>query len=477
MAIFRPGPLVSGISGNLGSVNFVSGARAPVVRRRIVKTDPASPEQLRVRTAYNRLWKIWQALTAAEQTPWTVAALQFPRTNRLGLDNPLTGWQLFYEINFYDVWQVTPISPPFVPLPPPLSAAQALTDLVLTATRDLAFQLTVRSLIPSTDASHPGLLTIKAWRPHTTAIKKVYRAPRRLLRVPFEATTISIADEFTQIFGTPAIGEALRFEFTHIADDAPTAPDAPLLTRQSAIVVRTLRVTETNPIPFAPPAMTYDRVNDFSLRGADLTGVANSKTMTLSVFLRTTTSGGATRVVMANAANRYTFNLDGSQRLTFFIRDAGGATAVNCRINTPLPTDGTWHNFCLSIDTATDTITAAVDGTAVAPVITTLVTDAIMDWSQVNHSIGSRVASTDLYEGCISMLWFSITEQLDFTSEDVRALFVTATDTPVDLGGAGQFPTGVSPIVFLAGGDGSQNGGTGGAYVNNAGVGACVSAP
>ena len=477
MAIFRPGPLVAAISGNLGAVNFATAQRAPVVRSRMTKTNPASPEQLKVRNAYNRLWKLWQSLASNEQTPWTVAALQFPRTNRLGLDNPLTGWQLFYETNFYNVWQVTPSSSAFVPLPPPLSAAQALTDLVLTATRDLAFQLTVRSLIPSTDQDHPGILTIKAWRPHTNLIKKLYRAPRRLLRVPFEATTISIADEFVDIFGTPALGEAIRLEFAHIADDAAAPTDADLLTRKSAVITRTVNITETDPNPFEAPAMNYDGANDFSLRGADLTGNANTRIATFSGFFRTTDVAANPKACLNNTSNRIDYAFQTANILQVQLRDIAGTIRALVTFPDPIPSDGTWHNFCISIDSNFPRVSAAVDGLEVAPVVTTLDAAVEYDWTALEWGFGRRVGGTGPFDGCMSMIWFSNTDSLDFTSEDVRALFVQPDGSPTDLGGAGQFPTGTSPIIFFPGGDGAQNSGTGGDFVNNAGVVDCVTTP
>ena len=104
MAIFRPGPLVGNISGNLGAVNFRATRGTPVVAMRSSKPRPRTAATDRVRAAIARAAAQWAALTDAQRLAWTVYAKAINRTNRLGISRTFTGRQA----HAYYLWRRDP---------------------------------------------------------------------------------------------------------------------------------------------------------------------------------------------------------------------------------------------------------------------------------------------------------------------------------------------------------------------------------
>jgi len=93
MAIFRPGPLVGSISGNLGAVNFRSTKGAPTIAMRTTKSRIRTPKTMLVATGLERTANEWAGLTDAQRQAWSDYARFLNRTNRLGISHSYTGRQ------------------------------------------------------------------------------------------------------------------------------------------------------------------------------------------------------------------------------------------------------------------------------------------------------------------------------------------------------------------------------------------------
>ncbi|WP_332635126.1 hypothetical protein, partial [Halalkalibacter flavus] len=61
---------------------------------------------------------------------------------------------------------------------------------------------------------------------------------------------------------------------------------------------------------FVPAALDYDGATNFGIRGADLTGAADSKIGLLSFWFRVDAGDGTIRTVAQSNGGRYTLRLD-----------------------------------------------------------------------------------------------------------------------------------------------------------------------
>jgi len=106
----------------------------------------------------------------------------------------------------------------------------------------------------------------------------------------------------------------------------------------------------------------------------------------------------------------------------------------------------------------------------VADLVENTFTDDTIDYTTGNDGIGvgAKEDGTVKVNADIADLWLD-DSYIDFTIEANRRLFIDPNGNPVDLGEAGQFPTGSSPIVFLSGATSAwhTNLGTGGGFTEN----------
>lgn len=129
MAIFRPGPLIAAISGNVGGLNFAQTRSGPIIRRKTTRTNKKTNRQLNRRARFSQVQKDWAVATDLTRDQWRAAAASIKRTNRLGLPSTLTGFQLFVMNSL-----TNPVSDHTnFPVPPHLTATPQPTSVVLTA--------------------------------------------------------------------------------------------------------------------------------------------------------------------------------------------------------------------------------------------------------------------------------------------------------------------------------------------------------
>ena len=114
MAIFRPSGIVGAISGNLGTLNFGNARFGPFVRRRAYPSADRGERRLANRATYAGASPAWRALTVAQRIAWRSAAASFNHTNRLGVNSPLSGWQLYLKYYIYAAhfFFAAPTAPP-----------------------------------------------------------------------------------------------------------------------------------------------------------------------------------------------------------------------------------------------------------------------------------------------------------------------------------------------------------------------------
>jgi len=98
MALITPGPLITKISGRVGSLIFEAGGNGPIIKTRGFKVKKKTKYELLARNRLQRAATTWAALSANHRTGWSRTAKLFSSTNRLGIRRPLSGWQLFCRV-------------------------------------------------------------------------------------------------------------------------------------------------------------------------------------------------------------------------------------------------------------------------------------------------------------------------------------------------------------------------------------------
>lgn len=99
MALFRPGPAIGGISGNLGGANFVISAQRPIVRQRQTRRPPTSQAASLQQARVQSVTVAWAALSSANVKAWNTLAASLRWPDRIGQGRQPTGRQVFFHVN------------------------------------------------------------------------------------------------------------------------------------------------------------------------------------------------------------------------------------------------------------------------------------------------------------------------------------------------------------------------------------------
>ena len=220
-------------------------------------------------------------------------------------------------------------------------------------------------------------------------------------------------------------------------------------------------------------AVHFDGVNDYLSRGAQLTGAVDSKTGTMSVWLKRDADGAANtlwslRVVAAGEASLIQVGPD--DLLLILLRNTANANILIVKtLSTILVADG-WTHVLASWDQATSTVLIFIDDVDDTAVPSTNL-DQEVDYTRADAGIGHDWSAagnpgTNKMNGDLAEFWFEDGVFLDLTIDANRRKFISAAGKPVDLGVDGALPTGTSPLIFLSGAtvDWHTNKGTGGGF-------------
>lgn len=159
MAIFTPGPLVSALSGTLGSVTFKVGPHANVLAKARTVRPPVLAPTLQQQSIYPQLVAAWTALTFQQRAPWHTAAATFVTPNRLGVRRRLSAFQLYMKVN------LPPSAAVFRPLllPPQPLILQPRVSISFNFTFETSYQIKY-SPTGTTAATHGDLYAAPLFR-------------------------------------------------------------------------------------------------------------------------------------------------------------------------------------------------------------------------------------------------------------------------------------------------------------------------
>lgn len=217
-----------------------------------------------------------------------------------------------------------------------------------------------------------------------------------------------------------------------------------------------------------PVAATFDGSSTWLKRNGGLTGAADSKLWTFSVWLNLSDNlaGGVVCSAVDGVPNQRTglTLVPGNDRFNFRGYNSSG-TLIQSLSTSALP-QGRWVHVMGSVDlTSTSKRHLYVDDASDLFVIDTYTNDTL-DFTMTDWGVGAFPSGNSKLACDIADLWFAPGVYIDLSIEANRRKFITAARNPVALGSAGAAPTGSSPLVFLSGDIAAwhTNKGTGGGF-------------
>jgi hypothetical protein len=204
-----------------------------------------------------------------------------------------------------------------------------------------------------------------------------------------------------------------------------------------------------------PVVATFDGTDDYLTRGAGLTGAADSKLWTVSVWFRIADGDSGRRLVctastVGGAGSGIFLTIDEDNRFTAIAYNNAAAAKI-LDIRSSILITGRMYHALVSVDLAnTSKRHLYIDDVSDLAQINTYTNDTI-DFTKSDWSIGGEPNGDLLFDGEIGELWCAPVVYLDFSVESNRRKFIDASRVPVSLGADGSTPTGTAPLVFLSG--------------------------
>ena len=214
MAKILLGVFAPEIRGHAGGTVFSKNTFANYIRNKVTPVNPSTVAQALVRSRFTGLSQDWRGLTQAQRDAWNQGAQAFAHTNIFGNNVPLTGFNLFKQLNqnllAAGAAQIDDI--------PTVSDVFAFTSQSLSAdTTGGTIDLTFAPAIPV------GTSVIVYATPGVSAGINFVKSEFRQIVVlgsgnasPFDATAV-----YTAVFGAlPTVGQKVFFETRPILDSS-----------------------------------------------------------------------------------------------------------------------------------------------------------------------------------------------------------------------------------------------------------------
>lgn len=219
-------------------------------------------------------------------------------------------------------------------------------------------------------------------------------------------------------------------------------------------------------------AVHFGGTNEYLTRGAQLTGVTDTKLGTISFWLDPDSDDVHGEIVsnrIPDANSRFNAHRGTNNKIQFFGRRASDNSNVLSieTVATILAANG-WVHVIASWDLGASAEHIYLNDVSSISVATSV--DDTINYDAANNewTIGSVTDTTLKLSADIADLWFDNTF-LDISVEANRRKFISPNLKPVNLGEEGQLPTGASPLIFLSGPTVAwhTNKGTGGGFTEN----------
>lgn len=219
-------------------------------------------------------------------------------------------------------------------------------------------------------------------------------------------------------------------------------------------------------------AADFDGTNDYMLRGAGLTGAADSDTGILSAWFRIDGGDGATVRILTNADN--TVIISKANTDVFRISVSGTNVSLTFETVATYLAGAAWRHVLASWSTnfgaGSKLSHLYINDVSDKTVTADTGTGGNVDYTSTDWGICASTGGATPFNGCVAEFYFAPGQFLDFSTEANRRKFISATGKPVDLDVDGSTPTGVAPLVYQRVADGAAvatfatNLGTGGNF-------------
>lgn len=172
-----------------------------------------------------------------------------------------------------------------------------------------------------------------------------------------------------------------------------------------------------------PIGIDLDGVNDYGSLASDLTGNADGKTFTFSVWVYFDFLGGGNHFIYISGTGFIEISYQGGTGMR--IRGFNSASSLILLATFSPPPIKTWTHMLISADlTNTSNRGVYLNDEAVSVTWTTY-TDDIIDFTQSNHYIGSDSAGSNLMDGRLAGVYLDYTYR-DLSTASNRRLFIDA---------------------------------------------------
>lgn len=236
------------------------------------------------------------------------------------------------------------------------------------------------------------------------------------------------------------------------------------------------------PVGYTTTAVDFDGVNDYGLRGSDLTGNADGFLGLISGWFRVDGGDGTQRTLFNSQGDTFQVYLDAFDNLIVRVRDTASNLVVNFQSDAGILAGPAWHHLIVGWDsnTGTDFLEGYIDDVLQGEGGSTSGVGNSLDYTRTNHYIATLDGvGGQKFDGCLADWYINFAEFLDPTNDSDRRKFIDASGKPVNLGTTGNAPTGTPPIIFLKGDSTNwlNNLGSGGPFALTGALTNCSSSP
>ena len=196
-------------------------------------------------------------------------------------------------------------------------------------------------------------------------------------------------------------------------------------------------------------AVAFDGSTDYLTRGADLTGNADSKEGTISVWLKFGQDGADEYVFMADSAStriQMRHSVAADDKIRIYGQTTAPAETLQIDNGATLQIADGWTHVLASWDLANAKTYIYIND--VAAINVTTANDNEIDYTRGNFAIGGTDGGATLFLGDMAdFFWHN--DYIDISSTTNRRKFITGSGKPADLGPQGEAPFGSAPLVYL----------------------------
>lgn len=222
MALYRVGPLIGAISGNVAGVNFANSAKRAIVRPAKRRTADQATAILASRARLQYIVGQWTLLTAIQKAAWSTLAATLRWPDRLGQARQPSGREFFLSHNLELLQAGQAIDTTSIPTPVATNM-DLLGSIIFTAFNDVSFAC--GSLLEP-DPMGISFYVQTFFRPVPQYIPAALTTPvgglpNRWRFVKWASLSsfgvVQLWPEYEAVIGRPSTGQVVAFQLRYVA--------------------------------------------------------------------------------------------------------------------------------------------------------------------------------------------------------------------------------------------------------------------